>query len=107
MAPLPGWEDVTPMDPLPDPVDPLLAPARRWALSPLAVAAPRRFALCAEEPDEDGWHEVVGWGLEFEDDAVVYLRGPAGERSAHGVFGSADRARAHFSRVAPVHVVWA
>lgn len=89
-------------------MDPLLGsndPLATTALSPLE-AAPRRFALCAEEPDEDGRPEVVGWGLEFDDTAIVYLRDPTGERSTHGVFESADRARALFSLVAALEIVW-
>ncbi len=81
------------------------APPSRTDSLPLNAEAPRRFALCAEEPEGDGW-QVVGWGLEFDDEAVVYLRDPAGERSTHGIFASADRACALFSRIAPLRTVW-
>jgi hypothetical protein len=73
---------------------------------PLADETPRRFALCAEEPDNDGWHEVVAWGLEFEEDAMVYLRDAGSGRSSQGIFASADRACAVFGRIAPLRVVW-
>lgn len=70
---------------------------------------PQPFALYPEEDapldgilDPD---DVVAWGLEFADEAVVYLRDPWTGRRTHGRFGSAERARTFFSRWGALRLV--
>lgn len=58
------------------------------------------------ELEEDGCPENVGWGLDFGDRAVVYLRHPDGEQALHGVFVSADHACGLLSSISPLRVVW-
>lgn len=59
------------------------------------------------EPGELELEEVVGWGLEFNDVAVVCLRGPEPEDRAYGRFRSAERARALYSRFGTLRLVYA
>lgn len=66
-----------------------------------ADLAPRRFTLCEIDSErEDGW--VRGWGLAFEDVAVLVGDGCG----LLGSFQSAESALALFSQLADLRLVW-
>ncbi|SHF31266.1 hypothetical protein [Streptoalloteichus hindustanus] len=76
---------------------------------------PRLFALCyadavalVAEGEPIYEVDVVGWGFEFSDKTVVVLRSPGSGIRSMGTFGSAERARALFSRARrePLEVVY-
>ncbi|KWX02504.1 hypothetical protein LI90_3547 [Carbonactinospora thermoautotrophica] len=64
--------------------------------------APRRFTLCEIDRElQDGW--VFGWGLAFEDNAVLFR---PGDHHVTGVFQSAESALRLFSSSRNLHLVW-
>ncbi len=66
-----------------------------------ASLAPRRFALCETLGERvDG--AIFGWGTAFTGRATLHW--PDGTLA--GVFASAERARALFSRLADLELVW-
>lgn len=73
--------------------------------------APRRFALCVfdegEENDPLDLDDVIAWGLEFGDTTLVTLRHPVTGRRDYGLFNSAERARAFYSRFGALRLVYA
>lgn len=79
-----------------------LAGLEREAAELAAEQAPRRFALCWIDVDEEDGG-VLYWGLEFRDgDAVVC--GDSGR--SFGIFQGAEAARRRFSRARTVTLVW-
>jgi hypothetical protein len=67
----------------------------------LAAQAPARFALC-EESEDELTSELIGWGLSYQDRAVVCpVRDGVASR-----FSSAERARWVHSFAAPVQLIW-
>lgn len=79
-----------------------LAGLEREAAELAAEEAPRRFALCWIDADEEDGG-ILYWGLEFRDgDAVVC----GGSGRSFGIFQGAEAARRRFSRVRTVTLVW-
>lgn len=66
---------------------------------PIEVIAPDEIDLLDLE-------EIVMWGLEAREGTFVHGRHPITGRHLSGAFASAERARAFFSRVAPLRVVY-
>ncbi|MGH3318995.1 MAG: hypothetical protein ACRDN9_02245 [Streptosporangiaceae bacterium] len=82
-----------------------------------APAGPPRLFVLAFPPLDDAppeggaqatldLEDVVAWGLEFADEALVYLRYPDDGRRAFGVFGSARRALAVYGRLDDLRLVY-
>ncbi len=67
-----------------------------------AEEAPRRFALCWADAEEDDGGALY-WGLRFRDGGAVVCAASGG---SFGTFGDAEAARRLFSRVEPVTLVW-
>jgi hypothetical protein len=67
-----------------------------------AEHAPRRFALCWADAEEDDGG-VRSWGLQFRDGGAVVCAASGG---SFGTFEDAEAARRLFSRVGPVTLVW-
>ncbi|MGH3345325.1 MAG: hypothetical protein ACRDPK_21160 [Carbonactinosporaceae bacterium] len=78
---------------------------------------PRWFAIWVDESDlveiEPGGldaldpTDVMAWGIEFADEALVYRRDPATGHRTYGVFDSAVRAADFYGRHDPVRVIYA
>lgn len=60
-----------------------------------------------EQIDVLDLEEIVMWGLEGADGTFVFGRDPDTRRTVQGVFESAERARAFFSRVGLLRLVYA
>ncbi|MGH3327117.1 MAG: hypothetical protein ACRDPT_04840 [Streptomycetales bacterium] len=77
---------------------------------------PRWFAIWIDESDleeiEPGGldaidpADVLAWGIEFADEALVYRHHPATGHRSYGVFGSAERAADFYGRHDPVRVIY-
>ena len=69
-----------------------------------AEFAPRRFTLCViDEADA----AVVGWGFEFDDEVVVYVReGVTGDRPCFRRFDSTEQALRRLGRDQDTRIVW-
>lgn len=68
-----------------------------------AECAPRRFALCwLDVDDEDGG--IFAWGLAFSSEEVVVIGDD--DRRVLGVFASAERARRLLGRGGDLVLIW-
>jgi hypothetical protein len=64
------------------------------------IPQPQLFALC--EITDALEHQVVAWGMEFTDGAVLFWY--HGGKPRFGMFDSADRAERFLGRLCPVHI---
>ena len=67
--------------------------------------APRRLALCTLTPERDD-AAIIGWGMAFEDEVLVYLPYQVTGTRSFAVFPSPESAVKRLSRRADLRLVW-